>query len=391
MIESIKKSRTLAAVISLGVVASMFTGCGADPTEQYTAEVEKIASISESETGTIKVGLDMDFASTDETLSFENLMSYSDDADYDVNIGLTAAWSGDDSSIAIYLADQDLLAVSGNTEKVYIDLTKIGDMLNSAGSDGDESSADATSMITQMFGDLFTVIEFDTSELNDLVNSSTSGDTTVDTGALKGDFVNTFTDEDFINALKGLGDKAVKVKNSIEIRDISADDITEIGDALKTSAEKHDLDAVSKLFDNLNDSSNDESSSDADNDKDSTVNYKIEYDPDKLVQKHTLEVENTDGDKLTLVFEINDTDSGFKDLSGDARTFKDITGYTLKEFSESLTNMFAPGSSSTDNTDSYIDSEYDFDIDDYADTDDFNDDYLIPDDFSGSTDSDSDY
>lgn len=377
MVKSIKKSRALAAVVSFGVVASMFTGCGDDPTEQYTAEVEKIASISDSETGTIKVGLDMDFASTDETLSFENLMSYSDDADYDVNLGLTAAWSGDNSSIAVSLADQDLLAVSGNTEKVYIDLTKIGDILNSAGSDEDDSSAAVTSMITQMFGDIFTVIEFDTSELNDLVNSSTSGDTTVDTGALKGDFVNTFTDEDFINALKGLGDKAVKGKNSIEIRDISADDIKEVGDALKTSAEKHDLDAVSELFDNLNDSSSDESSSDADSEKDSTVNYKIEYDPDKLVQKHTIEVENTDGDKLTLVFELNDTDSGFKDLSGDARTFKDITGYTLKEFSESLTNMFEPGSSSTGD---YEDSEYDFDIDDYTDSDiDSEYDYIMPD------------
>ena len=134
---------------------------------------------------------------------------------------------------------------------------------------------------------------------------------------------------------------------------------------------------MSELFDNLNDSSSDESSSDADSEKDSTVNYKIEYDPDKLVQKHTIEVENTDGDKLTLVFEINDTDSGFKDLSGDARTFKDITGYTLKEFSESLTNRFAPGSSSTGD---YEDSEYDFDIDDYTDSDiDLEYDYIIPD------------
>lgn len=391
MMEKIKKSRALAAVISLGVVASMFTGCGADPTEEYTAEVEKIASISESETGTIKVGLNMDFASTDETLSFDNLMNYSDDADYDVNLGLTAAWSGDNSSIAVSLADQDLFAVSGNTEKVYIDLTKIGDMINSAGSDEDDSSAAATGMITQMFGDLFTVIEFDTSELNDLVNSNTSDDTTVDTGALKGDFVNTFTDEDFINALKGLGDKAVKEKNSIEIKDISADDIKEIGDALKTSAEKHDLDTVSKFFDNLKDSSDDDSSSDTDN----TVNYKIEYDPDKLSQKHTLEVENTDGDKLTLVFEINDTDSGFKDLSGDAKTFKDITGYTLKEFSESLASMFTLGS--TDSfTSGLTDSEYDFDLNDYTDSDinledyidfdDFNDDYLVSDDFSSYSD-----
>lgn len=345
-----KFRKITAAIASLTLTATMFTGCGADPTETYTEQVSKIAELSGSDKGTIEINMDCDFASTDEKLTLESLLASAnadmdEDTEFDLDIGVTAAWSGDKTSMDMGISDDNIISIYGDNESLCLDLSNLSGIVSEFGLDGE---------IATELSKLFTVIKFNYAELKGLAETISGepmvgNESDMDAAEVKNILIATLTDEGLMNSLKSLSEKATIKEGKIEIHDISKEDLKNISDALEASVEKNgiedlmgDIDSPTILTDEDDDSGEE---------KNVTIDYSLSYDDAKLDQVHEIKLVNDNGDKVTFEIKIKDSDSGLNDLSEKAKTFEEITGCSIEDYIAKLIGGFMPGMMTDDNSD----------------------------------------
>ena len=400
--------KVMAAAMSLTLVTSMFTGCGAsslpggkDPKEEYTAQVEKLSDMIGAESGSLSVDMSCDRKDTDEKVNIDSIFSGAGDTDtMDFDVDMSMAWGKESYSIDVGLCDEKAFTLYGDKEALYIDLSILSKILGTE--DTPEQLKALATVIKLPYSDIEKLRSMGSDTGIETEESETSEKPSIDIVALRDNLVKTLTDAEVITAMQSLGDNAKLADGTIEMTGLTVEQLEVVVEAIANSAEKNGLadllgalddsdtedgaeyvegeiiedesdidDDMSPDIDNLEGPNVDSESSDVDADikpeEDSTedllFDYKLTYSDDNLNQTHTLSSTDEEGTTTAVSFKISNDATGLADISDGAKTIEEITGMGLEESLQALLLTIAFSGMESSDEDMSFDEEIPIDSD----------------------------